>query len=152
MDERSLEKIKKYLQDTEAQKRIQQSIQRGRLEATVTIGRVAQLFHLKESKIRDLEARGLLNPLRSKDNTGQRQYSPNELDKLAIIKELIDEGGFGPSDIPDNINNIWESISGSNGLQTQTLKLSEKQREQLRAVDLMPIDKRIHHAYHDEFF
>src|SRR5712692_7540168 len=152
MDERSLEKIKKYLQDTEAQKRIQQSIQRGRLEATVTIGRVAQLFHLKESKLRDWETRGLLSPLRSKDITGQRQYSPNELDKLAVIKELIDEGGFSPADIPDNIENIWKSISDSNGQQGQTLKLSEKQREQLRAVDLMPIDLRIENSYYKELF
>src|ERR1700737_5045404 len=110
MEERRLEKIKKYLQDAEAQERIRQSIQRGHLEATVTIGRVAQLFHLKESKLRDWETRGLLTPLRSKDTTGQRQYSPNELDKLPVIKELIDEGGFGPADIPDNIDNIWKTI------------------------------------------
>ncbi len=103
MDGRHLEKIKKHLQDTEAQERIHQSIQRGRLEATVTIGRVAQLFNLKERKLRDWETRGLLTPLRSKENTGtgQRQYTPNELEKLAIIKELIDEGGYSPSGSPN---------------------------------------------------
>src|SRR2546422_921166 len=83
--------------------------------ATLTSGRVAQLFDLKESKLRDLESRGLLNPLRSKENTGQRQYTPNELEKLAVIKELIDEGGYAPGDIPDNIYDIWNSISGLNG-------------------------------------
>src|SRR5438270_5314916 len=151
MDERHLEKIKKHLRDAEVQERIQQSIQRGRLEATVTIGRVAQLFHLKESKLRDWETHGLLTPLRSKDNTGKRQYSPNELDKLAIIKELIDEGSFSPSDIPNNLYDIWNSISGSNGQKEAIQKPGESQ-DNHREVDRLPIDQRVEHGYYKELF
>ncbi len=152
MDERTLEKIKKHLQDTETQSRIQQSIQRGRLDATVTIGRVAQLFDLKESKLRDLESRGLLNPLRSKENTGQRQYTPNELEKLAVIKELIDEGGYAPGDIPDNIYDIWNSISGLNGQKEVLPNPTESQSISPREVDRLPIDQRVSHAYYNELF
>ena len=152
MDERHLEKIKKHLRDAEVQERIQQSIQRGRLEATVTIGRVAQLFHLKESKLRDWETHGLLTPLRSKDNTGQRQYSPSELDKLAIIKELIDEGGFSPGDIPNNLYDIWNSISDSNGQKEAIQKPREPQNNYLREVDRLPIDQRVEHGYYKELF
>ena len=106
MEERQLKNIKRYLQSEDVQERIQQYMQRGRSEATVSIGRVAQLFQLKENKLRDWETRGLLKPLRSKDISGQRQYSPSELDKLAIIKELVDEGGYAPSDIPANIEDV----------------------------------------------
>ena len=88
MEERNLDTIKEHLQRKDAQERIQQTIERARAEATVTIGRMAQLFHMRESRIRDLEDRHLLSPWRSKDTTGQRQYSPNELEKLAIIKTL----------------------------------------------------------------
>ncbi len=152
MDERHLEKVKKHLRDAEVQERIQQSIQRGRLEATVTIGRVAQLFHLKESKLRDWETHGLLTPLRSKDNTGQRQYSPGELDKLAIIKELIDEGGFSPGDIPNNLYDIWNSISDSNGQKEAIQKPGEPQNNYLREVDRLPIDQRVERGYYKELF
>src|SRR5438477_12928191 len=124
MEERHLKNIKRYLQSEDVQERLQQYMQRGRSEATVSIGRVAQFFQLKESKLRDWETRGLLKPLRSKGISGQRQYSPAELDKLAIIKELVDEGGYAPGDIPSDIVSIWYSISRSDGQQVQTLKIS----------------------------
>src|SRR6266699_464677 len=92
MNERSLQSIKDHLQKRDAQERIEQHIRRGRSEATVTIGRAARLFNFSENQLRDWEVRGLLNPLRSKDTTGQRQYSLAELDKLAVIRELIDAG------------------------------------------------------------
>ncbi len=146
MEERQLKNIKRYLQSEDVQERIQQYMQRGRSEATVSIGRVAQLFQLKESKLRDWETRGLLKPLRSKDITGQRQYSPAELDKLAIIKELVDEGGYAPSDIPPDIDSIWYSISRSEGQQDQTLKFSGAQVEHTREADHMPIDQRVNYV------
>jgi GGDEF domain-containing protein len=152
MEERQLKNIKRYLQSEDVQERIKQYMQRGRSEATVSIGRVAQLFQLKESKLRDWETRGLLKPLRSKDISGQRQYSPIELDKLAIIKELVDEGGYAPSDIPPDIDSIWYSISRSDGQQDQTMKFSEAQVEHRREADHMPIDQRINYSYHKELF
>jgi DNA-binding transcriptional MerR regulator/GGDEF domain-containing protein len=152
MDERHLEKIKKYLQDTEAQQRIQQSIQRGKLEATVSIGSVAQLYDLKESKLRDWETRGLLTPLRSKEHTGQRKYTPHELEKLAVIKELIDEGGYSPNDIPDNIYDLWTSFSSSNGQKETIPHPSELQSIPQREADQLPIDQHVNHIYYQELF
>src|SRR5947199_10305786 len=127
MEERQLKNIKRYLQSEDVQERIQQYVQRGRSEATVSIGRVAQLFQLKESKLRDWETRGLLKPVRSKEISGQRQYSPAESDKLAIIKELDDEGGYAPGDNPTNIDTIWYTISRTDGQQDQTMKFSKTQ-------------------------
>src|SRR6266571_7688730 len=99
MYKRSPQDIKNHLQNEDAKKRVLRNIQRGREEATVTIGRAARLFNFTENKLRDWENLGLLKPLRSKDITGQRQYPPEELDKLAILKELIEEGGYTPSEI-----------------------------------------------------
>src|SRR5712692_4998816 len=114
MEERNLDTIKEYLRRKDAQERIQQSIEHARAEATVTIGRMAQLFHMKESRIRDLEVKELLSPWRTKDVTGQRQFPSSELEKLAIIKELLDEGRFAPGEIPKNVADIWASVVGTN--------------------------------------
>ena len=111
MYKRYRQDIRNHLQNEDVKKRILQNIQRGREEATVTIGRAARLFNFSENKLRDWENLGLLKPLRSKDVAGQRQYTPDELNKLAIIRELIEEGGFTPGSIPPNIDEIWASIT-----------------------------------------
>src|SRR6266480_4847184 len=146
MEERQLKNIMRYLQSEDVQERIKQYMQRGRSEATVSIGRVAHLFQLKESKLRDWETRGLLKPLRSKDISGQRQYSPAELDKLAIIKELVDEGGYAPSDIPPDIDSIWYSITSSNEWQYQPLMVDKNETKHLH------IDQRIELADQEVFW
>src|SRR3989442_6123253 len=143
MEERQLKNIKRYLQSEDVQKRLQQYMQRGRSEATISIGRVAQLFQLKESKLRDWETRGLLKPLRSKDISGQRQYSPAELDKLAIIKELVDEGGYAPSDIPQDIDSIWYSVSAE--LKDQVSRASGQ-------TEHLHIEQRVLSDYKDIFW
>ncbi len=109
MDERSLQSIKEHLQKEDAQKRILQHIQKGRAEATVTISRAAELFEFTENKLRDWEKYGFLNPLRPVGPMGRRLYTLRDLDKLAIIRELIDTG-YAPSDIPADIDEIWFSI------------------------------------------
>src|SRR5437868_7111878 len=146
MEERQLKNIKRYLQSEDVQDRIQQYVQRGRSEATVSIGRVAQLFQLKESKLRDWETRGLLKPLRSKDISGQRLYSPAELEKLAIIKELVDEGGYAPSDIPANIEDIWYDSHLPNKLQGHLVSSGEIEAGHLH------IDQRIEQAEKEAFW
>src|ERR1700736_1404209 len=100
MDERN---VQRYLLGEDVQERIRQSIQRSRVEATVTIGRAASLFGFSESKLRDLETSGHLSPLRSKDSKGQRQYSLNELVKLAVIRELLN-ARYTTSEIPQEID------------------------------------------------
>src|SRR5947209_13767622 len=117
MEERNQEIIK-YLQREDVQARILQSIYRGRSEATVTISSAAHLFGFSENQLRDWDEKGLLKPQRplqelTQDGKGtkRRQYAAAELDKLAIIRELMKKG-FSPGTIPSNIDEIWYSITG----------------------------------------
>jgi GGDEF domain-containing protein/GAF domain-containing protein len=110
MDERSKKRIREHLQDTSAQERIQRYMEKGRAEATVTISRASELFQLSENRLRDWEEFGLLSPLRPTGPKGRRLYTPGELDKLAIIRELLD-AGYAPSDIPPDVDLVWHTIS-----------------------------------------
>ncbi len=107
MNEPNIERIRKYLQDQEVQERIQERMLDARSKATVTISRAAKLFDFSESQLREWEKRGLLKTERtalsedSKTSTGHRQFSPDELDKLALIRELIDQK-YSVSEIPQN--------------------------------------------------
>ena len=132
--------ITTYLQKGDVQERIRQNIQRGRLEATVTIGRAARLFDFTENQLRDWEDRGLLKPMRT---TGQRQYPPAELDKLAIIKELIEEGGFTPGSIPSDVDEIWNAITSE---QDRALRESGSKAEHVL------IEQRVENAYNELFW
>ncbi len=148
MQEQDLDAIKEYLRRKDAQERIQQSIEHARAGATVTIGRMAKLFDMNESRIRDLEDRHLLSPWRSKDTTGQRQYSPSELEKLAVIRELLDQGRYSIGAIPENIADIWASV-----VQKMPAVLpGAGQREFVRKADSMPIDRRVDYALYEELF
>jgi hypothetical protein len=150
---RHTEALRAYLQRNDVQARIQQSINDSREGATVSIGRMAQLFHMKESKIRDLDARGLLNPSRTKEsNTGQRQYAPSELEKLAIINELLVQGRYSAGDIPENIDEIWRSLAPTDEQLPPSSGRSEPQSGFVREADYMPIDKRVAFAYYQEAF
>ncbi len=132
MDEFSRQRILQYLQDEEVQQRIREDIQRSQEEATVTIGRAADLFELlNESKLREMEVIGLLKPMR-KENKGQRQYALSELGKLAIIHDLI-KAKFGVQDIPKDIDEIWKSL----------VPLSSIQEKGESNGAFVPIDQRI---------
>ena len=109
MDVRSKATIQAHLRREDVQGRILQYIQKGRDEATVTISQAAELFGITENKLRDWEEYGLLNPLRPSGPKGRRLYTPTELDKLAIIRELID-AGFSASDIPPDIDKQWHEL------------------------------------------
>lgn len=117
MDERNLQRIAKHLKDEAAQRRVHHNIQRGRNEVTVSIGGASRLFGFSESQLRDWEKMGLIKPIRPKEGTeskqitGQRRYSFVELDKLAIIRELLDEAHLTPGAIPSNIDEIWFALA-----------------------------------------
>lgn len=111
MDERNKPSIEEFLMRGDVQEIIRKSSQRVRSEATVTIGRAANLFGFTENQLRDWEERKLLTPLRPP--SGQRQYSYMELDKLAIIKELLN-ARYAPGEIPSDIYDIWEEIVQQN--------------------------------------
>ena len=121
-------RVKAYLQTPEAQKRIQEIRQRVRSEATVPIGGVRDLFNFGENQLRGWENLGLLQPTRQ-PNGGQRRYPFTELDKLSIIRVLID-AGFSPGEIPKNIVAMWKSVVA----ETRQAKYKPEQ---------VPIDERI---------
>src|SRR5260370_36540258 len=112
MDNRTLQGIREHLQSKEAQIRILKNIERGRSEATVTIGRAAELFGFTENQLRDWEARGLVCP--NKSPGGQRLDPLTELDRLAVIRDLLN-AKFSPGDIPKDIDRLWYSISPIEG-------------------------------------
>src|SRR2546430_6081025 len=115
MNEPNIERIRKYLQSKEVQERVLKSMQDAHSKATVTISRAAGLFNFSESQLREWEKRGFLKTERtalsedSKTSTGHRQFSPDELDKLALIRELRDQG-YSLSEIPQNIDVIWKQL------------------------------------------
>src|SRR5207244_10150100 len=127
MNEPNIERIKKYLQSKEVQERVQKSMQDAHSKATVTISRAAGLFNFTESQLREWEKRGLLKTERtalsqdSKTSTGHRQFSPDELDKLALIRELMDQG-YALSEIPQNIDDIWQQVKAERQGQPSQMK------------------------------
>ena len=141
MDDRTLQSLKQHLQDKDAQNRILKNIERARSEATVTIGRAASLFGFTENQLRDWEARGLVSPHKSAG--GQRLYPLTELDKLAIIRELLDNKKFSPGDIPENIDTIWYALNPPEGRKAST---------SVSNTGHLPIDQRVDHNDHDVFW
>lgn len=72
MEDYTRQRIQLHLRNEEVQARILENIHRSRADATVTIGRAAQLSGFSESKLRDLESQHMLNPMRSKENKGDQ--------------------------------------------------------------------------------
>jgi len=150
MDERSTQDIMLYLQKEDVQARVLQNIQKGRNEAAVTISRAAELFGFTENKLRDWEEVGFLTPLRPGGLKGRRLYPLDELDKLAIIRELID-AGYARGDIPPNINELWRQAYT---MRKQTIPLQALPPQIISPLDPLsdlPIDLRLEKA-RDEIF
>ena len=135
--------INAFLQQQEVQKSIQKSMRDARSNATVTISTAAELFGFSESQLREWEKKGLVTTKRetlTQEGRGPRQYSPQELDKLAIIKVLIDEGGYSPRLIPPNVDKLWQQVV-------------QAQQKHIPAPDKhLPIDKRVEHAEKEVFW
>ncbi len=151
MEEQTIHNIRRHLEDIEAQQRVREDIARAREDATVTIGRAAELFGFSESQLRDWEGKGLLKPRRSKDKGGQRLYALEELDKLALLKELMVKGGYSLSNIPPTVNEIWHSLSPSVEKHNNGVEKNELQHKKGR--DTYPsIDKRVDDANKADFW
>lgn len=136
------QQIKKYLQRAEVQKRIKDEMLRTRDEATVTISSAAHLFGFSENQLRDWDKNGLLSPQRRMQDAEQdgkgarrRQYTFAELNKLAIIRELLEKGDFSIGTIPTYVNEIWDEVAGRSELQ--------EAQSNLGVAEHMPIDQRI---------
>ena len=138
------QKIRKLLQNEEVQVRVQEKIRRAREDAKVTIGRASELFDIRPTKLRELDE--LLKPERSKEAiSGQRQYSLTELNKIAIISELLNER-VPLSDIPSDIDEIWESVF------SPSEESSSLRRVSTDAYTHMSIDHRVEDANKEEFW
>lgn len=114
MKDLSIDEIRKHLEQKEVQQRVWNRMLDAHSKATVTISRAANLFNFSENQLREWEKKGLLQtdrPSLSSDGKGHRQYSPEDLDKLALIKELMEEG-YGPGEIPSDIDTIWRQVTG----------------------------------------
>jgi len=146
IDERNQQhRIRKLLQDEEVQARVQENIRRGREDAKITIGRASELFDIRPSKLRELDE--LLKPERSKEAaSGQRQYSLTELNKLAIISELLNNQKVPLSDIPSDIDEVWYSVSS---FTEERHAAREASNETYKS---MSIDHRVEDANKEEFW
>lgn len=144
--------ITEHLKRKDVQERIQKNMQEARSKATVTISRAAKLFNFTESQLREWEKRGLLQTerpsLEGKSSTGHRQYAPAELDKLAIIRELM-QGGYSPSEIPPDVDTLWSQIIGEQGV---SLLPDLVETLPTRSGEHIPIDKRVEYTDQQEFW
>src|SRR5438552_13410310 len=147
--------IIEYLQQKDVQARLQKLMQEARSKATVTISRAANLFNFSESQLREWEKRELLKTERTalsedgKTSTGHRQFSPNELDKLALIKELLDQG-YAVSEIPQNIDDIWEQVKVEQ--QGQISSINSHHIKHVHEVKHIPIDTRVGRTNEEVFW
>jgi DNA-binding transcriptional MerR regulator/GGDEF domain-containing protein len=137
MDAQSEQRIVKCLQREDVQERLRESLHQARENVMVTISEAARLFNFTENQLRDWEEHKLLQPLRS---TGRRLYPVQELEKLALIRELMNEN-FAPSEIPPDIDKIWQAISSS---RERSSVLSGRQGREKTAV--LTINQRIEDA------
>src|SRR6202011_5236628 len=97
-------------------------------------------FDFTENQLRDWEVKNRLTP--NKSAGGQRLYPLSELDKLAIIRELLD-AKFSPGDIPENIDIIWNAI---NPIEEHTASSPASERAHLL------IDQRVDQNDHNVFW
>ena len=151
-DRNQKQRITQHLQSAEVQQRILRDMLRAREEATVTISNAASLFDFSENQLRDWEKTGLLNPQRrapdvEQDGKGakRRQYTTTELDKLAIIRELMN-AGFSPGGIPTNVDEMWGSVAGHMQQKSWLLEIEHKDEEHVH------IDQRVENTEKEGFW
>ncbi|MGH2493333.1 MAG: GAF domain-containing protein [Ktedonobacteraceae bacterium] len=143
----NINRIRSHLQQRGAQERIQKYMQDARDRATVTTSRAARLFNFGEQQLRDWEKRQLISTRRvstgssgdGKQTPGHRQFDLDELDKLAIIKELLSGGGFSIGEIPAMVDVIWREVMATEERQAPLLF----QQGEAVPEEELPIDR--HH-------
>lgn len=147
------QQIKQYLQDPIVQKRILENMQRANDEATVTISNAAHLFGFSENQLRDWDEKGLLKSQRRPQDAEQdgkgarrRQYTFAELNKLAVIHELLEQGNFSIGTIPTYVDEIWDEVASQTQQKSQ---LPEIERKDAKHVH---IDQRIENTEKEEFW
>lgn len=154
MNEQRKQSIREYLRQRENRARIWKSIQQAREHITVTISRAASLFDFSESKLREWEKRGLLQTARprlapaGKGSTGHRQYSQAELDKLALIKDLLDHG-YALNEIPPDVDRLWSETYGG---EETPVGVGDSPHPGPGGAPHLPIDKRVEQVDYQAFW
>src|SRR5579872_5855581 len=148
--EEQMRNIRQHLQRPEAQERIRASIDLAHTNATVTTSGAARLLGLGEQQLRDWEKRGLISttrlPIEGKQTQGHRQFSFDELDRLAVMKELIEEGDFTPGDFENTsslVEEVWREFEVM--LQAQQATLEQHGQADIQGA-YAPIDVRVREA------
>jgi DNA-binding transcriptional MerR regulator len=157
MSKQKIENIRRYLERDDVRQRIYEGMRKWRSEVAVPIGRASDLFGLSENQLRDWEERNLLHPLREaryrprsraqaastpkQAVVKHRHYSLAELDKLVVIRELL-QAQYAPGDIPSNIDEIADIDALRTSLALPAL-LQSQQSEHDDDVLLSPLDTRI---------
>ena len=148
-NEEKLKRIREHLQQKEVFERIQKKMEEARSGATVSTKRAATLFDMGEQQLRDWERRGLIRAERTpassssagKQTTGHRQFTLDELDRLALVKELLSENICTLNDIPPNLLDIWQ------GMKTAAFRPAAVDQTQIGAIDVAsPFEVRIDRA------
>src|SRR5438105_2069497 len=126
------EDISRFLQNSEVQERVRRRMLEARSRAAVSISVAASLSGFTESQLREWDKRGFLQTDRTTPTTegkGHRQYAPQDLDKLMLMRELVEKGGYSLGEILRNFDVIWNQLDG-----TPLVELRE-QRPQPTAID-----------------
>jgi GGDEF domain-containing protein len=147
--------IREFLEDREVQDRVRRSMLNARKRATVTISVAAALSGFTESQLREWDKKGYLQTDRtipSTEGKGHRQYTPQDLDKLMLMRELMDNG-YSLGDIFPDIDSLWQQVEGSLGAEeppgaasTRGYRLDEVK------IKNYPIDLRVERAEEDNFW
>lgn len=157
MNEHNKQQIIEHLQNPDVQEHIQQSFQQMRKDANVTMSVATALSGYSENQLRYWEEVKLLKPSRpgssQTGSKGHRLYSFQELDKLAIIRELLNKG-FSPADIPPDIDQLWHTITAANEqLQTSSEQQNCKDLPALEdKIATLSVNQRIEDARNDLFW
>ncbi len=149
------EEIKKFLQDEEVRDRVCQHMLDARTRATVTISVAAALSGFTESQLREWDKKGYLQTDRTipaTEGKGHRQYTPQDLDKLMLMRELVNKG-YSLGDIFQNLDGLWKQFASEQQTQQLTSAVTNQQtRPTLEAEPRhYPIDVRVERA-DEEYF
>jgi DNA-binding transcriptional MerR regulator len=150
--------IDEYLRQLDTREKIQRKMIEAGSAATVTVTRAADLFGFSGTQLRDWDKLGFVSPPRSEGATQEdkkhRQYSRAELDVLATIRILRDNG-YSINEIKQHIDVVRE-IASQLGQEIFTLPgtvvgtTQSKERAE-EDITIPPIDQMLDKA-DDELF
>src|SRR5581483_11746329 len=114
----------------------------------------ARIYGFSENQLRDWD--DLLKPRRREQiaeqdgkSSQRRQYNTAELNKLAIIRELLKEGKFPIGSIPVSVDEIWSEVAAVAASAKPTGPLPGVGEKEVKHIH---IDQRIELTEKEEFW